>query len=102
MSEIKPRCELCHERTMTVFNINFKMVSICDKCSLAITKQEVASWRAQSMDEIDGLRDVYSALQDCGRVSCDNLTALQLLSEAIETMNYIEGRANPRKSPVSD
>jgi len=42
-------CRLCGEQTNVVFNINFTAVPICDECALAITKQEVVSWRPQSV-----------------------------------------------------
>jgi hypothetical protein len=35
------KCVICSKETSTVFNINFKAVSICEHCASAITKQNV-------------------------------------------------------------
>ncbi|KKL03636.1 hypothetical protein LCGC14_2624140 [marine sediment metagenome] len=45
------RCKVCDRPTSTVFNIVLKAVRVCPSCSLAIAKQEVASWGvAQQQD----------------------------------------------------
>jgi hypothetical protein len=36
-----PRCALCGEITDSIFNINFKMVFICDSCADAVTLQNM-------------------------------------------------------------
>lgn len=38
-----PPCRVCGRGTPVVVNIDFKAVSVCDPCCLAITKQTVAA-----------------------------------------------------------
>ena len=35
------KCEICGEKTETVFNINFKAIPICENCANQITLQQV-------------------------------------------------------------
>ena len=38
-------CRLCSRPTIGLLNINRKVIRVCGRCSLAITKQTVAMWR---------------------------------------------------------
>lgn len=40
------KCKICSTKTSTVFNINFKPVSICEDCAASIFLQQ-ANWYTQ-------------------------------------------------------
>ncbi len=54
-------CRLCKSVTRTIVNIDFKRVTLCDRCCLTITKQTVCSLSVRNL-----------AGEDTGRTSiCD-------------------------------
>lgn len=56
----KPKqCKLCGEKTSTVFNLNFKAVSVCDKCADSIMVQQ-SQWYAYNRN----INELKSAFQD--------------------------------------
>jgi hypothetical protein len=43
MPNKEKNCKVCSEKTVNVFNINFKAVPICERCAVAIFLQQ-ATW----------------------------------------------------------